>query len=95
METERKPNPIRTIVRGSYDLQKLRIMAGNRVVANFRCKLGQAPGQKAEDALDEDAKALLKELKQRHRRITDAIIGEKSTLKGQYLFAVATDRRLI
>jgi hypothetical protein len=71
------PNPIRTIVRGSYDLQKLRIMAGNRVVANFRCKLGQAPGTKADDALDEDAKALLKELKQRHRRITDAIIAEK------------------
>jgi hypothetical protein len=73
VDIDRKP--IRTITRGAYDLQKLRIMTGNRVVGNFRAKLGQAPGTKASDVLDEDAKQVLADLKRRHRRITDAIIG--------------------
>lgn len=64
---------VKTMVRGAYDLQKLRISVGNRVVGNFRAKLGQAPGKKAVDALDEDAKKLLADLKRRHRRIADGL----------------------
>lgn len=63
---------IRTLVRGTYDLQKLRISVGNRVVGNFKAKLGQAPGEKT-DVLDAEAQALLKDLKARYRRIADAI----------------------
>jgi hypothetical protein len=66
--------PIRTLVRGAYDLQKLRISTGNRVVGNFRAKLGQSPGTKASDSLSEEAKQILVDLKRRHRRITDALI---------------------
>lgn len=63
---------IRTLVRGAYDLQKLRISVGNRIVGNFRAKLGQAPGEPTE-TLDADAQILLKDLKVRYRRIADAL----------------------
>lgn len=33
-------NPLRTLVRGAYDIQKLRIQSGNRIVGNFKAKLG-------------------------------------------------------
>jgi hypothetical protein len=35
---------LRSMVRGSYDLQKLRIESGNRLVATFKAKLGHKPG---------------------------------------------------
>jgi len=41
---------LKAIVRGHYDLQKLRIQAGNRIIANFRSKLDIAPSDKAEKA---------------------------------------------
>lgn len=66
-------NPIRTLVRGAYDLQKLRISTGNRVVGNFRAKLGQEPGVKEEDSLDAEAQEFLADLKKRYRRIADAL----------------------
>ena len=31
---------LRTLVRGIYDIQKLRIQMGNRLVSNFKVKLG-------------------------------------------------------
>ena len=62
---------IRTMTRGLYDIQKLRIMAGNRVVANFKAKLGQAPSE-SEDELSDDAKALVAALRAAYRRIADA-----------------------
>lgn len=63
---------IKTMVRGAYDLQKLRIQMGNRIAANFKAKLGQDPGEKEED-LKADAKIILADLRKRHKRITDGI----------------------
>ena len=37
---------LKTIVRGAYDIQKNRIQTGNRLVGNFKAKLGQAPSEK-------------------------------------------------
>jgi hypothetical protein len=65
--------PIRTMVRGAYDLQKLRIQVGNRIVANFKTKVGQLPGMK-EEALDDAAKELLAQLRE-EGLITDSIVG--------------------
>lgn len=65
-------NQMRTLVRGAYDFQKLRIQMGNRVVGNFKVKLGQKPGER-EDKLDAEAKALLVDLRQRYRRLADAM----------------------
>jgi hypothetical protein len=67
-----KRETIRTMVRGTYDLQKLRIQMGNRIVANFRAKMGQAPGEKTE-TLDDDKLMLLAELKARYKRLTDGV----------------------
>ena len=65
--------PIRVLTRGAYDLQKLRIGTGNRIVGNFRAKLGQAPGLKAEDELSAEDQRMIVDLKHRHKRIADAL----------------------
>ena len=63
---------IKTMVRGFYDLQKLRMQMGNRVVGNFKAKLGQEPGE-SEDELSPDAKLILNNLRASYRRITDGV----------------------
>lgn len=60
------------MVRGAYDVQKLRIEMGNRIAGNFKAKLGQEPG-KSEETLDDDAKAVLASLRSAHRKITDGL----------------------
>ena len=64
---------LRTMVRGAYDLQKLRIQMGNRIAGNFKTKLGQVPGRK-EDEIEVDAKIVLANLRQRYKRITDGFV---------------------
>ena len=71
---------LKALVRGAYDLQKLRIEMGNRIVGNFKIKLGQEPGTK-EDDLSDDAKVLLAELRRVYKRIAD---GMKHLTKRQF-----------
>lgn len=73
---------LRPIVRGVYDQQKLRIQTGNRIVANFKAKLGQEPGATEEDSLSDDAQALLAKLRQEYTLIGTAIAEFKKT-KGE------------
>ena len=63
---------IKTIVRGSYDVQKLRIQMGNRIVANFKAKLGQEASM-PESELGNDEKKVLDKLRLHYRKITDGI----------------------
>lgn len=63
---------IKPMVRGCYSIQKLRIEIGNRIVANFKAKLGQAPSAK-EDTIDLKAKGLLDTLRAEHKCIADAM----------------------
>jgi hypothetical protein len=63
---------LRIIVRGGYDLQKLRIQVGNRLVGNFKVKLGQKPGD-SEGALDENSKKILADLRATLPKISDVI----------------------
>jgi hypothetical protein len=63
---------LRAAVRGAYDLQKLRIQTGLRLVANFKVKLGQAPSKKEEE-IDDDAKHILAQLRDVYERITDGL----------------------
>ena len=60
---------IKTIVRGAYDIQKLRIQMGNRIVSNFKAKLGQAAGM-PESELGDDERKLLDKLRLHYRKIT-------------------------
>lgn len=63
---------IRSLVRSAYQIQKLRIQTGLRIVANFKVKLGQEPGEK-ETELGTEAKKLLKDLRESANRITDTL----------------------
>lgn len=63
---------LRPMVRGAYDLQKLRIQMGLRVVVNFKVKLGYEPGKK-ESEMDAKAKAILADLKRRYDKITEGV----------------------
>ena len=63
---------LRTMVRGAYDIQKLRIQMGNRIVGTFKVKLGQAPGD-AEDTIDADGREILDRLRKHYALITDGI----------------------
>lgn len=59
---------IRNLIDGVYDIQKLRIATGNRVVAALR-------GMKEEDADDENA---IKVITKEYRRVTDIYVEEFS-----------------
>ena len=72
MNTNQKRGTLRTLVRGTYDIQKLRIQAGNRIVGNFKARLGQKPGKK-EDGLSPEAKRILKDLREHYHKITDGV----------------------
>ena len=65
---------LRLIVRGAYDLQKIRIQMGNRIVGNLKVKLGQAPGQ-PEEEMDAAGKDLLRTLRADYKKITDGVAG--------------------
>lgn len=69
---------VRSMVRGSYAIQKLRIQIGNRVTTNFKSKLGMNSDGMSEDDLDKQSKDLLKKLRASYDRITDAIVTEGS-----------------
>ena len=64
---------IKTMVRGLYDIQKLRVQMGNRIVANFKAKeLGQTAG-KPEEELGGEEKRILTLLRDRFKKITDGV----------------------
>jgi len=87
---------IKIIVRGAYDIQKLRIQMGNRIVANFKAKLGQAPGED-EDTLDAEGRALLRSLRVRYRKLTDgvAVLPRQSSFKGDEVISSYTELALL
>ena len=64
---------MRMLVRGAYEIQKLRIQAGNRIVANWKVKAGQEPGSK-EDTMDDEGKKILRVLRLSYSRITDGVV---------------------
>jgi len=70
-------NVIRNLIRGFYDVQKLRISTGNRIVANFHAKLGREPGQKIEE-MDAESKKILEQLVDEAKLITTAIAEKRS-----------------
>jgi hypothetical protein len=87
---------LRTLVRGAYDTQKLRIMMGNRIVAQFKAKLGQEPGE-PEEELDAQEKKILADLRTHYRRITDGILRfpTQKRFKGTELISSYTELCLV
>ena len=87
---------IRTMVRGAYDVQKLRIQMGNRIVGNFKAKLGQDPGR-PEDELDAQGRKILKELRQEYSKIMDGLkrFPQPKRFKGTEVISTYTELSLM
>jgi hypothetical protein len=87
---------LKTIVRGAYDIQKNRIQTGNRLVGNFKAKLGQAPSEK-EDTIDNDGQQILANLRRSHKLLTDGVASfpRQSTFKGDEVISDYTELCLV
>lgn len=96
MSVIKDENILRTIVRGAYDVQKLRIQVGNRIAANFRARLGIEPGG-AEDDADPKAKEILVTLRKEYHRITDGMVKfpRQSSFQGTEVIHNYTELSLI
>lgn len=69
-------NVIRSMVRGIYALQQLRIQMGNRITVNFKAKLGLTQDGMSEAELEAAQKTVLDRLRISYNRITDGIVEE-------------------
>ncbi len=89
-------HPIRTIVRGAYDIQKLRIQTGNRIVAQFKAKLGQRPGHTEAEDIDEEGQEVLKDLRAEFSKMMDGVKSVKlATFKASPLISSFTEFSLL
>lgn len=70
---------LRAAVRAAYDLQKLRMACGLRIVANLKAKLGAKPGVKEEEMTDKDKLNYIKQIRLSYKRITDGVVGNMPT----------------
>lgn len=87
---------LKILVRGAYDIQKLRIQMGNRIVANFKTKLGQE-SQKPETSLTAEGKMILVQLRGHFKKITDGIktFPRHSSFKGDSVISDYTELCLL
>ena len=71
---------IRCLIANVYDLQKLRISAGNRLVQSFYLQLGVAQSTSPDD-VDKEEKKMIDRLKAEYKRITDAVSENNKSIK--------------
>ena len=64
---------LKNAVQGIYDIQKMRIMDGQRAVAGLKAKLGLPPSTKEEE-MDSEGKRLLKLIRASYKRMTDGAV---------------------
>lgn len=62
---------LRNLISGYYDIQKLRISTGNRIVQSFNIQMGQKPSTSQED-MEKEAQSMISTLRKEFSRITDA-----------------------
>lgn len=88
---------LRAMLRGAYDIQKMRIQMGNRIAINFRAKLGQEPGTKEEDMSDKDAINILKKIKDDYTTMMEGItkFPTRRSFKGTAVISTYTELCLI
>ena len=70
------------LVRNKYDIQKLRIATGNRIVQAFNAQMGQKPSTKQED-MDQQAQKVISVIKKEYNRVTDGYIENNISIKKQ------------
>jgi len=83
-----KKSELKAMVRGKYDIQKIRIQTGLRIVANFKAKIGQDPGEKEKELKPKELK-ILNDLRVGYKNITDGITRNPTvlTFKGNELIS--------
>lgn len=88
---------LRAVVRGVYDIQELRIQTGNRIVANFKSRMGQKPSKKEEESLDKEKQKILKDMRQAYKRLTDGVVSfpRKDSFQGDELISNYTELVLV
>jgi hypothetical protein len=62
---------LKAVFSGFYDLQKMRIQAGNRIVANFKLRIGQSTGTPERD-LDKEGLEILERVRKAYASMADA-----------------------
>ena len=78
---------LRMLVKSAYQIQKLRIQTGNRLVINFKAKLGLDVSIKADDEKnDKLAKKIIDQMKKEYKLIADAVVKHPSALKKEGTF---------
>jgi len=87
---------LKAMVRGGYDIQKLRIQIGNRIVANFKARLGQEPSEN-ENTLDAEGKKILSDIRVHYKKITDGVkvFPRKKSFKSNELISSYTELCLV
>lgn len=87
---------IKTLTRGAYDIQKLRIQMSNRIVANFKAKLGQKPSEK-EETLEAEEKKLLVTIRASYDKIMDGLkqLPSPKKFKGDEVISTYTELSLL
>ena len=87
---------IRSLVRGAYAIQKLRIQAGNRIVSNFKAKLGQEPQEK-EETMNAEGKFILHQLRARYQKLMDGLktFPRQNSYKGDEVISDFTELCLV
>lgn len=64
---------IRNLVSTHYDIQKLRISTGNRIVASLNLQMGQQ-ASKSQEEMDKEAQSKISKMRKEYNRITDAYV---------------------
>ena len=79
---------IRCSISSYYDLQKMRISVGNRLVASFYAQLGVSPASKKDEEgpskpaeLDKESKSFLDGLKKDYSKISQGIAENQASIK--------------
>ena len=75
-------NQIRCLIANVYDLQKMRISAGNRLVSSFYIQMGVKPST-SPDSADKEERKLIDKLKKEYSRISDALAENDVSVKKQ------------
>ena len=86
-----KDTLIRSIVRGIYDLQDLRIKTGQRLSANFYLKLGKSTEALDKEEIDRLQAGILTKLKADYARMTDGVACEGA----DGLISIPTRKRFV
>lgn len=73
---------IRCLISNIYDIQKLRIAAGNRIVQSFYIQLGIKPSTSPDNA-DKEEKKMIDRLKIEYKKISDGVAENLNSIKKQ------------